>query len=155
MTLLTTAAAVAAEIACRLALNTTAQGAETDIGCSVYRGKRSLDERLFPCTVLIEGADKPEGQQPGSALIKVAQRYVLQAMLKCDPDHPNDAAHAAIRDLKRCVFLTNGKSDSRWGMKVQQVEYIGREIGARVDGAGFVIVAIEISVVYSENLGAP
>lgn len=155
MTVLTTAAAVADEIATRLALNTIAQGAETDVGRTVYRGKRSLDQRLFPCSVLIEGADHPEEQQPTSALIKNAQRYVLQVMLACDADHPNDAAHAAIRDLKRCIFRSNGKPESRFGGKVQQVKYIGREIAVRADGAGFVIVAIEISVVYSENLGTP
>lgn len=155
MSLLNTAETVAAEVARRMALNTVAQGAETDIGASVFRGKRSLEERMFPCSVLIEGADTPKDQTPSSANIKVSQRYVLQAMLACNADHPNDTAHKAIRDLKRCIFLTKGKPETRLGGQVQQVEYIGREIGARVDGAGFVIVAIEISVIYAENLGTP
>lgn len=155
MSLLCTAETVAAEVARRMALNTVAQGAETDIGVSVFRGKRSLEERMFPCSVLIEGADTPKDQQPTSGGVRISQRYVLQSMLTCDPNHPNDMAHAAIRDLKRCIFLTNGKPNSRFGDKVQNVEYVGREIGARVDGAGFVIVAIEISVYYAENLGAP
>lgn len=154
MALLQRAEDVAAELKTRLQAVTVANGAETDIGVSVLQGRRRLDESQIPCTVIIEGNDAPDRVNV-VASYQLAQQYVLMAYLPCDPDNPNIAAHKALRDLKRAVFLTNGRPDPRWGGKVKDVEYLGRDIGPREDGSAFVLALIEVAVTYVENLAAP
>lgn len=142
---------VAAELVRRLGLLTIAQGAETDIGTVVHQGRTKVDDEMMPCTVIIEADDTPADKRLRST-IEIAQRYVLFAYLKCDPDNPNVAAHAAIRDLKRANWKPG---DDKWGGLVRSVEYIGRDIGPRADGAGFVVAAIEMVVTYVENIDNP
>lgn len=154
MTQITRAEDVANEIAARLALVLADNGAETNLGAAVYHGRRRVDDEMIPCAVIIEGEDRPDDRVVG-ADVSVEQRYVLFAYVPCDPANPNLAAHAAIRDLKRAVFLTAGKPDRYWGRKVRGVRYHGRDIGPRGDGAAFVLAAIEIGVSYVENLAAP
>lgn len=155
MTPLNHAEAIGDVIFARLSLNTVAQGAETDIGVSVFRGKRGIQPSEMPCITMIEAQDKPHDQSPKSTNVEITQHYVLQAYLACDPQHPNVAGHAALRDLKRCIFSTDGKPDSRLGDAVLQVLYVGRDIAARADGTGFVTVGLEISVKYAELLSNP
>lgn len=147
------AEAVAAEIVRRLTLKTVAQGAETNLGKTVYAGRRHVDESMLPCATIIEGADVI-GKVRTQIEYEVTQQYMLFAYLECDPAHPNNVAHAAIRDMKRAMFVTNGVADSRWGGLVPNVEYRGRDIGPRADGAAFVVAGIEIAVTYVERLGA-
>lgn len=154
MTQLHSAEAIAAEIKSRVDLIRIANGYETDIGVSVYQGLRRIDDEMIPCTVVIEGNDDPGPQQVNGDM-QLGQKYVLFAYLPCDALHPNVAAHAAIRDLKRAVFITNGKPDRRWDRKVTEVTYLGRDIGPRTDGASFVLAAIEIEVKYVESLANP
>lgn len=151
---LTSAENVATEIVRRMKLVTVAQGAETDIGATVYQGLRRVDDSMIPCCVLIEGVDQVQGANL-RADVNLDQRYVLFGYLPCDSLNPNVAAHAAIRDLKRAIFTTAGVADSRWGFKVREVSYLGRDIGPRADGAAFVLAAIEISVGYAESLANP
>lgn len=148
------AEAVAAEIKARLQTLTVAQGAETDIGTDVHMGRTKIDDSMIPCTVVIEADDQPARGRVGTQY-EVTQRYVLFAYLTCDPMNPNEAAHAAIRDMKRAVFLTNGKDDVTMGGKVREVRYLGRDIGPRADGAAFVVAAMEITAEYVERLAAP
>lgn len=151
MTHLTRAADIAAELNTRLNAITQANGCETDVGLRVYRGRKNVDESLVPCAVIIEGADDPQ-DRPGrlpSALIR--QRYVLAAYTACDPDHPNDAAHAAIRDLKRAVFKDGGTL----GNRVPKISYAGRDIGPRLDGYPAVFVTVTIDVEFVEDLTHP
>lgn len=152
--LLQSAAAIGAEVAARLGTCTVAAGAETNLGARIYRGRTAIDDDLIPCCVVIEGADEVNEPEAGIS-VNVLQQYVLMAYVPCDPDHPNDAAHAALRDMKRAVFRTDGKADRTLGRKVQRVRYRGRDIGPRADGAAFVCAVLEVTVAYVENLSQP
>ena len=154
MSLLLRAEDIAAEIKTRLLTRTVALGAETDIGLAVYMGKRSIDKSQIPCVVIIEGDDMPEAASARTDY-HVVQRYALLAYLPCDPDNPNVAAHAAIRDLKRAVFITAGRPDHRLGDQVKRVEYLGRDIGPRADGEALVLAIVEVAVEYVENVATP
>jgi len=149
-----TAEDIGTELSTRLAACTVALGAETDLGTRVYRGRRRIDDTMIPCAVVIEGDDVPDRGNVKTAY-KLDQRYVLYAYVPCDPDNPNDAAHAAIRDLKRAVFNTGGAADPKLGGLVRDCVYLGRDIGPRADGASFVLAAIEIGVEYVENVANP
>jgi hypothetical protein len=152
---LTTAAAVAAEVERRLRLCTVAQGAETDLGAAFFAGRRTIDVSDYPCCILIEGADTPRDQTRQSGNVVIGQRYVLAGFVACDADRPNDAAHAVLRDLKRAMFSTNGKPDSRFDGGVHDVLYKARDIQPRVDGQNYVAALIEIEVTYPEKLSSP
>lgn len=144
-----TAEAIAAEAARRLALCQVAQGAETDIGLKVYQGLRVVSDDMLPCVVLHEGDDSVSSSGM-RVQVQLAQRYLALGYLACDPLNPGVAAHRAIRDIKRVLF-----SDARWGGLVRSVKYLGREVGARSDGAGFVVGAVEFEVEYVEDLSNP
>lgn len=151
---LSTAAAIAATLATRAAGITKVAGYETDIGLKVFRGKRKVDDNEVGtgCVSLIEGVDKVAGELGGRvAQVHLNQRYGLVAYIPCDPDNPNDAAHAAIRDLKRAVFAGNATLDGA----VRKVAYRGRDIGPRMDGVAIVVAVVEIAVEYVESLSAP
>lgn len=148
------AEAVATEIVQRLGGIAVASGCETGIGAKVYQGLRRIDDEMIPCCVVIEGDDSP-GQFQLNGDLQIEQKYVLYAYLECDPLNPNVKAHAAIRDMKRALFLTDGKPDKRWARRVVEVKYLGRDIGPRTDGAKFVLAAIEVAVDYVENLANP
>lgn len=142
---------VAAAIKARVLTRTKAQGAETDLGTKVYQGRRKIDDDMIPCCAIIEADDSTARTRSMRAEYDVEQRYVLFAYVLCDPDNPNVAAHAAIRDLKRAVL----GGDGRLGGLVRQVTYVGRDIGPRADGAAFVVAAIEFTVSYVEHMDAP
>lgn len=145
---------IGADIGTRLATCTVAQGAETDLGAKVHLGRRHVDDTMIPCCVVIEGDDVPARGNVKTA-VKLDQRYVLFAYVTCDPNNPNTAAHAAIRDMKRALFNTAGVPDNTLGGKVREIEYLGRDIGPRSDGAAFVLAAIEVGVEYVEHLSNP
>jgi hypothetical protein len=155
--LLQSADLVAQEIASRMARITVALGAETDIGTTVFRGRRKIDDEMIPCSVLIEGEDAPHGTAGRTVTIdqRVVQRYVLIGYAKCDADNPNDVAHRIIRDLKRSIFRTNGIGSRNLGGTVKDVSYRGRDIGPRADGVAIVMAIIEIDVDYNEDLANP
>ena len=141
---------VSTELKTRLATLTVAQGAETDLGRVVYLGKRVPDKSMVPCAVLLEGDDDPE-RQGNTTTYKVTRRFILMAYVTCDPDNPNVAAHAALRDMKRAVFGDGG----RMGDKVRTVTYVGTAIGPRADGENFVLALLEVDVEYVESLSSP
>lgn len=156
MTLLQSAAAIGLEVATRLATRTVALGAETNLGAAVFRGRRLIDDDQVPCVAIIEGNDEvEEGESRRSLDTKITQHYVMLAYVPCDPANPNDAAHAAIRDMKRALFTTAGQPDRTLGEKVKRVRYRGRDIGPRADGAAFVVASIEVSVEFVEDLASP
>lgn len=144
------------EIAARLATCTVAAGAETDLGVAVFRGRRVVDEDAVPCCALIEGED--EVTQSGSkraATAEVRQQFDILAYIACDPLHPNDAAHAAIRDVKRALFRTAGTPDTTLGGQVVGVTYVGKSIGPRADGSGYLVAAVTVTVTFVEELANP
>jgi len=153
VTRLSRAEDVAAEVETRLAACTVALGAETDLGRLVLRGRRAIDDSMIPCSVIIEGDD--DLQDSRGTQVSTEQKYVLYAYLPCDPDNPNDAAHKGLRDMKRAMFRTGGKPDDTWGGKVKKVRYLGRDIGPRGDGSGFVLAVIEVSAQFVEDLANP
>ena len=53
----TKASEISAELFARMQGITVANGAETDTGLRVYRGRRNVDETQVPCAVVIEGND--------------------------------------------------------------------------------------------------
>ena len=150
--ILTRASDIAAALQARLEMCNGTAPYETEIGTRVYRGRRNVGEEVVPCTVLLEGADTAESTVGRSGVTaKIVQRYTIGAYLPCDPDNPNDAAHAAIRDIKRALFSDGG----RLGGAVHTVMYRGRDIGARADGVAIVFVTVDIDVTYIENLSNP
>lgn len=139
---------------------TKANGYETDIGLKVFRGKRKIDDRSVPCSVLLEGDDSPGGQQ-GNGSQKITQSYVLGGYAPCDIDNPNDVAHQIISDLKKVVFqrvdLTKAEThlgNTTFGGRVKEVTYAGRNIGPMGDSAAVVFGVIHIDVTFVEQLDA-
>lgn len=156
MTTLHSAEDVGLEISTRLRACLVSLGAETDLGMSVLRGRRVIDDDQIPCVAIIEGQDDVEENEASrEARAKIKQDYVLLAYIPCDPVNPNDAAHKALRDMKRAMFRTGVKADRTLGGKVTRVRYRGRDIGPRGDGAAFVVAALEINVEFVEDLSAP
>lgn len=147
MTTLTKASDIAEYVTGLLAGITKANGFNTDIGLSVYRGRRKIDDDLVPCAVIIEGEDAP-GDNVGREEIKVTQDYVLGGYVNCDPDNPNDAAHLVIKDIKKVMF----GQGPRLGGRVRAVNYRGRDIGPRADGVPIVFAVVQISIEFAETL---
>jgi hypothetical protein len=151
MTIYTKSSEVAAAIATRITQIKVADGYETDIGLRVFRGRRNVDESAVPCAVLIEGTDVPTDRPGRLPSVKVQQRFVIAAYVHCDVNNPNDAAHAAARDIKRVIF----SGDTTLGGKALAVSYQGKDIGPRADGVPVVFVTVEIDVEYVEDLTNP
>ena len=124
-----------------------ADGFHTDIGLTVFRGRRKVDDDMVPCGVLIEGEDRP-GDNVGREAIKIDQDYVLGGYVTCDPDNPNDAAHKVIKDIKKAVF----GQGPRLGGRVTSVKYQGRDIGPRSDGVAIVFAVVHITITFAETL---
>lgn len=124
----------------------------TDIGKKVLRGRRTLDEAMLPCTVIIEDEDGIEarGGLHGEK-VKVAQTYFIEGHCACNPDQPNDKAHEILADLKLAIF----GGDPKLGGAVFELRYNGRVISTREDGAEFVAAGIEIEAVFVEDVTAP
>lgn len=145
---------VANDIVARLQGITIANGAETDIGTEVQRGRIRVpaDDEL-PLIQFVEGGDEPQDTAGKTqvALIKVSQVYVIDAYDLCDPLNPNAKAHKMIRDIKRAIF-TGGRT---LGGKVSEVEYLGRDIGPRTDGVAMVQARVTIRVSFAEDLANP
>jgi hypothetical protein len=151
MTIFTKASEVATNIATRIGTIRVTGGFETDVGSRVFRGRRNVDESAVPCAVIIEGNDTPTDRPGKLPTVSISQRYVIAAYLSCDPNNPNDAAHAAIRDIKKAIF----DGDGDFGGKVLRVSYRGRDIGPRADGVPVVFVTVDIDVDYVEDLTNP
>lgn len=132
---------------------TKANGYETDIGTSVARGRRKIDDDQIPCSVIIEGEDRL-GDTAGRFDIRVTQSYVLGGYDQCNPQHPNDQAHKIIRDIKRAVFTDKGHQNN-WGGAVLKVEYRGRDIGPRADGVPIVFAIVHLDITYAEDVRNP
>lgn len=142
---------IALDIFARMQQITVANGAETDIGLKVFRGKRKVDDDEAPCCVLVEGPDTPVDRPGKLPTSTITQTYILVGYLACDADNPNDAAHKIIRDFKRAIF----KGDGTLGGAVIRANYRGRDIGPRADGVNIVTALIEITIDYVEDLTNP
>lgn len=142
---------VASAIRTRVQQCTRAQGAETDLGRQVFQGRKSIDDSMSPCSTILEGMDSVDSRRMNDEQ-EVTQQYIIFAYVPCDPNDPNIAAHAAIRDMKRALFRDK---DGKLGGQVRQVKYIGRDIGPRADGGNSVVAAIEVHVTFVERLSNP
>jgi len=151
MSIFTTSQAVADEVAARLARISRANGFETDIGLRLFKGRKAIDDAQIPCCVLIEGTDTATDRPGRLPSVSIRQRYMAAAYVTCDPNNPNLAAHAAVRDVKRAIFA----GDASFGGKVLRVAYAGRDIGVRADGSPTVYVSVEIDVDFVEDLSNP
>lgn len=146
-----TATQVAIELESRISKISIANGFNTDIGVKVYRGKRRIDDEAIPCSTITEGNDNPVSRPGRLPLIAIEQDYIVGGYVQCDPDHPNDAAHLVLKDLKTVLFADGGT----WGGVTRIVNYKGRDIGPRSDGGNFVFAIVEFSVTYVEDLSKP
>lgn len=153
MAALQTAEEISDEVYSRVSQILIANGFETDVGRLVFRGRRVIDDDLIPCAVVIEGAEDVEGQV--QTQVNIEHEFLVHAYLPCEQDHPNTAAHKALRDLKRALFTSAGKGDWTWGRRVKAVHYRGKEFGPRADGAAFVLCVVAFAVEYVERLDAP
>ena len=151
MIVFTTATQVAAEIERRISAITIANGFATDIGTQVFRGKRRIEDGAIPCATITEGNDNPTSRAGRAPLIAIDQDYIVGGYVQCDPDHPNDAAHLVLKDIKIALFGDGGT----WGGVAKIVNYKGRDIGPRSDGGNFVFAIVEFSVTYVEDLSKP
>jgi hypothetical protein len=147
-----TAGEVAAEIKSRLQAVRLTNDCETDIGRDVMMGRRKIPgDDQPPCIIVIEGLDDIGDQVGRTPSCLILQDYLIDGFDACDPDNPNDKAHAMIRDIKRAIFA----GGSTFGEKVRAVRYRSRDIGPRADGAALVQVRVAITVEYVENLLNP
>ncbi len=155
----TKASEISAELFARMQGITVANGAETDTGLRVYRGRRNVDETQVPCAVVIEGNDTPRDRPGRLPAVSTTQRFVLAAYVPCDADNPNDAAHAAIRDIKRAVFKPEADVSpgaiGALGGRVKALHYRGKIIEQRVDGRPLVFVSVELAAEFVEDLTNP
>lgn len=79
----TKASEISAELFARMQGITVANGAETDTGLRVYRGRRNVDETQVPCAVVIEGNDTPRDRPGRLPSVSITQRFVLAAYVPC------------------------------------------------------------------------
>ena len=132
-----------------------ANGYNTDIGLKVFRGRRTADEKDVPMSFIVEGDDEVLQQQTNE--VRVAIPFAIEGHTACDPDNPNDAVHDIVADLKRAIF----GGDRTFGGLVrsnnggQPLQYMGRTIGEREDGAKVVGAAILFKAEIMENLSNP
>lgn len=136
---------------------TKANGYKTDLGTTVYRGRLKHDEDRVPYAVLIEGEDRPQENDGGRMDITLEQDFVLGAYVHCNVDNPNDAAHDAIKDIKKAVFSSDLARRQIAGARgangrVAKLSYRGKDIGPRADGKNIVFAVVHITVTFAENL---
>lgn len=134
-----------------------ANGYHTDIGATVYRGRLKHDEDRVPYCVLIEGEDRPQENDGGRLDVTLEQDFVLGAYVLCNVDNPNDAAHLAIKDIKKAVFSSDLARRPIAGARgangrVKSLSYRGKDIGPRADGKNIVFAVVHITVTFAENL---
>ena len=146
MTQLNKASEIGELLSAELATITIANGYLTDIGLTVFRGKRNVEDDQAPCCALIEGEDRVADEGPTQAVIDCD--YAAVAYMPCDPDNPNDAAHLAIKDIKK-LFFSKG---ARMGNQVKKISYKGRDIGPRADGKPLVMAVVHFTIRFSETL---
>lgn len=146
---------VAAIVSERMARIKIADGFETDIGQKIFRGRRKVSEDQVGtgCVSIIEGTDDVREQLGGRlAEARIKQLYGLVAYLRLRSDEePNDAAHRALRDMKRVIWA----GDATFGGKVRAVSYRGRDMGLRDDGVDIMVAVLEIEVEFVETLITP
>lgn len=146
---------LAAAVYARISQITVANGYLTNIGLKVFRGKRTADESEVPMAFVVEGDDEVLGQK-GSE-VRVAIPFAVEGHDVCDPDNPNDKVHDIVADLKKAIF----DGDRTFGGLVrgpnggEPLQYMGRTIGEREDGAKVVGAAIMFKAEIVENLSNP
>lgn len=122
----------------------------------VYRGRLKHDEDRVPYAVLIEGDDRPSNTE-NMKDVAITQDFVLGAYVTCDADNPNDAAHVAIRAIKKAVFTSDLARKQQAGARggngrVKSLAYKGKDIGPRADGKAIVFAVVHIEVTFAEDL---
>lgn len=151
MSQLNKASDIAALLKTRMQAITIANGYNTDIGTRVLMGRRKIDASHVPCVVIIEGDDEPTREADSRMEIPVDLDFVFSAYVLCDPDHPNDAAHLAIKDIKRALWDRNTMGGNL-GRKVVSFKYRGKNIGPAANGEDSVAVLVYAQVRYAEAL---
>lgn len=130
----------------RLQRITVANGYNTDIGLRVFRGRKKIEDEDAPCVTIIEGDERNEDSRQEDVVLE--QEYAFHAYMPCQADNPNDAAHLAIKDIKKEMF----RDGETMGRRLKKISYLTRAIGPRPDGVAIVLAVVMISVRYTENL---
>lgn len=151
MSPLNKASDIAAFLKQRMELITKANGYYTDIGTRVLMGRRKIDASHVPCVVIIEGDDETVRDADTRLEITMDLDFIFAAYLFCDPDHPNDAAHLAIKDIKRALW-DQGSMSGNLGRRVVSFKYKGKNIAPAANGEDSVAVQVYSQVRYSEKL---
>jgi hypothetical protein len=144
---------IALAIGGRLAAITGNDPYQTTIGHRVMQGRRQIDKGRVPCVVVMESEGSVESKQV-SPKLRMKQGYTIEGFVQCDDlDNPNLSAHRVIADIKRAIF---GVEEERaLGGLAVGIEYVGRAIGVREDGADIVSGVVEIDVEFVEDLRSP
>jgi len=77
-------------------------------------------------------------------------RYAVEGVASCDPDDPNDVGRAIVADIKQAIW----SGDITFGRRVVSIDYRGRTIAPREDGAAMVSAAVEFSLSFAETLAS-
>ena len=134
-----------------------ADGYATDIGATVFRGRRAISPDHPPCCSIFEHEDEIEKQSPGTGAIHTAPvafeslPVSIEAHAACDPDHPNVTAHAMVADIKRAIF----GGDLTWGTLATHTQYVGRNVGDRDAGTDIAFAQVLIKIGCVEDLANP
>lgn len=141
----------------RLSLIRIANGYASDIGATVFRGRRSISLDHLPCCSIMEAEDEIEKQSPGTGAVHTAPvvfatlPVTIEAHATCDPDHPNVTAHALVADIKRAIF----SGDLTFGNLATHTQYIGRNVGDRESGTDVAFAQVLIKIGCVEDLANP
>lgn len=132
------------------------QGYRTDIGKTVFEGRRDVPEESIPCTIMVESDDRPLDDETKSqgmpTKVKVSSHYIFEGLaFAADINKPNVTARAMVKDLKRAIFAT----DDVLRRKISAMRYAGRGISVRQDGTTIVSAYIEIDIDFVEDMQAP
>jgi hypothetical protein len=135
--------AIVSELLARLTTIRKSAGFNTDTGRCVFDGKLQISEAdAITLVELEEDASAPRGNP---YTVQAVMHLVVEAVVSCNPDHPNKAGRAAIADIFRALFSGDTTLS---GLLSGQLTYTGRVIQPRLDGQNLVSVQIKLDAVY-------
>lgn len=123
----------------------------TSVGRHVYWGRKTIPSGTSAFVALHETDEEGVLEQKSDGVVLLRVPYVIEAQMPCDPDHPNEAGHRMVRDIKAAIF---GAGMQLAGC-LNDIRYAGRTIFQRDNGAKNVVVQVRIEVTLTESLANP
>jgi hypothetical protein len=142
---------IAEALKSRLEAIRTAAGYATDVGTTVYRGRRQLNEENA-CT-LFEGEEDASGaakKEPYTVTAII--HFTAEGAVACDPLNPDLAGHDLVADMQRALFTGDS---TLGGLLAGPLTYTGRVIQPRQDGQSIVTVQIKLDAIYTMTPATP